>query len=86
MRLSSDLAAQRTGRSAAWHRPATVAEAPKVDARRLPGIERNTLCHVRCSALLGDMIEGCVFDDEGANGFGLALHFERPGLSGRVTR
>lgn len=45
-------AAQRTGRSAAWHRPPTVAEAPKVDARRLPDFDRNALCHGSCSALL----------------------------------
>ncbi len=29
-------AAQRTRRSAAWRRPPAIAEAPKVDARRLP--------------------------------------------------
>jgi hypothetical protein len=34
-------AAQRAGRSAAWHRPPTAAEAPKVEARRLPRTDLN---------------------------------------------
>jgi hypothetical protein len=46
-------AAQRTWRSAAWHRPPTVAGAPNVDARMLPDPDWNALCHVSCSALLG---------------------------------
>ena len=50
-------AAQRTGRSAAWHRPPTAAEAPKVDARRLPDSDWNSLCHVSCSASLGRTLE-----------------------------
>ncbi len=39
-------AAQRTRRSAAWRRPPTVAEAPKVDARRLPNCKWNALLAV----------------------------------------
>ena len=35
------LIAYRAGRSAAWHRPPTVAEAPKVEARRLPRTDWN---------------------------------------------
>ena len=46
-------AAQRFWRSAAWHRPPTVAEALGGDARRLPDLVRKALCHVSCSALGG---------------------------------
>ena len=40
-------------RSAAWHRPPTVSEAPKFQCQTLPRADWNALCHGSCSALLG---------------------------------
>ena len=45
-------------RSAARHRPPTVAEAPEVDARMLPDFDRSALCHVSRSTLLGSTHPG----------------------------
>ena len=43
-------AVERIWRSAAWYRPPTAAEAPNVDARRLPEFDWNALCRISCSA------------------------------------
>ena len=40
-------AAQRARRSAPWHRPPTVAEAPKVQCQTVPRLDWNALRHVR---------------------------------------
>ena len=53
-------AAYRTGRSAARHRPPTVAEAPRFDAKRLPDLDWNALGHGSCSVFWDGGLLGVV--------------------------